>query len=377
MTTYHSGIHHPTSEPSSVIIQPHSVTQSVTHEARMNSTPMSGISYGRRGESLSSPHPAPSQRSNTPQPKVIREMTHSSPQGSVLGGGSSINEDDHRHFNQALSRSSMPQLQPEVMMIHGDHRGLHPNIRLDQYRDMHQRILIHQQLGDQASVEGRHSRTTETGTSSSSNVSVSAKSPVVGKSLELSAKESFKPLEGKLMHPPSSESRIRGVHASSPVMVSPHAHGVQMMCPGGAGSFPVYRDMRGYQSQFPGRGSPGHNLPNQGMPSSQVPPEPELGHRSQMSQSHVGGSDSKPETSHLRHATSAELSHLSRIQGDGVSPSYQSPMTSPKRSRSQVRSHSAERSSGIPVNAAANSTRGQCWAPTARCQVGTCWSSFH
>uniref|UniRef100_A0A674NRQ4 Msx2-interacting protein n=1 Tax=Takifugu rubripes TaxID=31033 RepID=A0A674NRQ4_TAKRU len=318
MTTYHSGIHHPTSEPSSVIIQPHSVTQSVTHEARMNSTPMSGISYGRRGESLSSPHPAPSQRSNTPQPKVIREMTHSSPQGSVLGGGSSINEDDHRHFNQALSRSSMPQLQPEVMMIHGDHRGLHPNIRLDQYRDMHQRILIHH------------------------NVSVSAKSPVVGKSLELSAKESFKPLEGKLMHPPSSESRIRGVHASSPVMVSPHAHGVQMMCPGGAGSFPVYRDMRGYQSQFPGRASPGHNLPNQGMPSSQVsliigvcsiiqvPPEPELGHRSQMSQSHVGGSDSKPETSHLRHATSAELSHLSRIQGDGVSPSYQSPMTSPK-----------------------------------------------
>lgn len=272
MTTYHSGLHHPPSEQSSVIIQPHSVTQSVTHEARMNTTPMSGINYGRRGEPLPSPHPAPSQRSNTPQPKVIREMTHSGPQGSVLGGGggAGINEDDHRHFNQALSRSSMPQLQPEVMMIHGDHRGLHPSIRMDQYRDMHQRILIHQQLGEQTSVEGRHSRTTESGTSSSSNMPVSAKSPAVGKSLEISAKDSFKPLEGKLMHPPSGESRIRGVHASSPVMVSPHAHGVQMMCPGGAGSFPVYRDMRGYQSQFPGRASPGHNLPNQGMPSSQV-----------------------------------------------------------------------------------------------------------
>lgn len=269
MTSYHSGLHHPSSEQSSVIMQPHSVTQSMTHEARINAAPMSGINYGRRGDSLSSPHPAPSQRSNTPQP-VIREMTHSSPQGSTLGGGGSANEDDHRHFNQALSRSSMPQLQPEVMMIHGDHRGLHPSIRMDQYRDMHQRILIHQQLGDQTSAEGRHSRGAEAGTASSSNVSVPAKSPVVGKSLELSAKESFKPLEGKLMHPPSSESRIRGVHASSPVLVSPHAHGVQMMCQGGAGSFPVYRDMRGYQSQFPGRASPGHNLPNQGMPSSQV-----------------------------------------------------------------------------------------------------------
>lgn len=61
----------------------------------------------------------------------------------------------------------------------------------------------------------------------------------------------------------------------------------------------------------------------------QVPPEPELGHRNKMSQSHGGGSDSKPESSHLRHATSTDLSHISRIQGDTVSPSYQSPMTSP------------------------------------------------
>lgn len=61
-------------------------------------------------------------------------------------------------------------------------------------------------------------------------------------------------------------------------------------------------------------------------PIIQVPPDPELGPRSQMSQS----SDSKPESSHLRPATSADLSHISRLQGDGVSPSYQSPMTSPK-----------------------------------------------
>ncbi|KAM9350809.1 msx2-interacting protein [Symphorus nematophorus] len=333
MSTYHSSMHHPHSEQSSVIIQPHSVTQSMAHEARMNTPPMSGINYGRRGDSLSSPHSGPPQRSNTPQPNIIRDMvlqSHSSPQGSVSGaGGSSVSEEDPRHFNQALSRPSAPQLQSDVMMIHSDHRGLHPSIRMDQYRDIHQRILMHQQLGEQAAAEARQSRTSETGTTSSGNISGPSKSPIVGKSIELSSKESHKPLEGKLIHQPSNESRIRGVHASSPVMVSPHPHGVQLMHPGGAGSFPVYRDMRGFPSQFPGHPSSGHNLANQGITSSQVPPEPELGHRSKMSQSHGGGSDPKPESSHLRHATSTDLSHISRIQGDTVSPSYQSPMTSP------------------------------------------------
>nr|XP_020468247.1 msx2-interacting protein isoform X2 [Monopterus albus] len=332
MSTYHSSMHHPHSEQSSVIIQPHSVTQPVAQETRINSPPMSGINYGRRGDSLSSPHPGPPQRSNTPQPNVIRDMvlqSHSSPQGSgSSAGGSSVSEEDPRQFNQALSRPSVPQLQSDVMMIHSDHRGLHPSIRLDQYRDMHQRILVHKQLGEQATLEARQSRTLETGTSSC-NISGPSKSPIVGKGIELSTKESLKPLEGKLIHPPSNESRIRGVHASSPVMVSPHPHGVQLIHSGGAASFPVYREMRGFPSQFPGHSSSGHSLANQGITSSQVPPEPELSHRGKMSQSHGGGSDSKPESSHLRHATSTDLSHISRISGDTVSPSYQSPMTSP------------------------------------------------
>ncbi|XP_051805299.1 msx2-interacting protein [Acanthochromis polyacanthus] len=328
MSTYHSSMHHSHSEQSSVIIQPHSVTQSMSHEARMNTPPMSGINYGRRGDSLSSPHPGPPQRSNTPQPNVIRDMvlqSHSSPQGSVSGGGSnSVSEEEPRHFNQALNRSSVPQLQSDVMMIHSDHRGLHPNIRMDQYRDMHQRILMHQQLGEHAAVEARQSRNSETGATSSSNIAGPSKSPILGKSIELSAKEPLKPLEGKLIHSASNESRIRGVHASSPVMVSPHPHGVQLMHAGGAGSFPVYRDLRGFPSQFPG-----HNLANQGITSSQVPPEPELGNRGKMSQSHGGGGDSKSESSHLRHATSSDLSHISRIARDTVSPSYQSPLMSP------------------------------------------------
>ncbi|KAK2851115.1 hypothetical protein Q5P01_007391 [Channa striata] len=328
MSTYHSNIHHSHSEQSSVIIQPHSVTQSVAHESRINTPPMSGINYGRRGDSLSSSHPGPPQRSNTPQPNVIRDMvlqSHSSPQGSVSSG--SLSEEEPRHFNQTLSRPSVPQLQSDVMMIHNDHRVLHPSIRMEQYRDMHQRILMHQQLGEQTAVEARQSRTSESGTTSSSNISEPSKSPMAGKGIEHSAKESMKPLEGKLIHPPANESRIRGVHASSPAMVSAHTHGVQLMHPGSAGSFPVYRDIRGFPSQFPGHHSSGHSLANQGVTSSQVSGESELSHRGKTS--HGGGSDSKPETSHLRHATSADLSHISRISGDTVSPSYQSPMTSP------------------------------------------------
>lgn len=274
MSSYHSSMHHPHSEQSSVIIQPHSVSQAIVHESRMNTQPVSGINYGRRGESLSSARPGPPQRSNTPQPNAIRDMvlqSHSSTQGSVPGGGgTSVSEEDSRHFNQALSRPSVPQLQSEVMMIHSDHRGLHPSMRMDQYRDMHQRILMHQQLGDQAAVEARQSRTSETGTTSSGNISGPSKSPIVGKNIDVSTKESLKPLEGKLIHPSSNESRIRGVHTSSPIMVSPHTHGVQLMCPGGVGSFPVYRDMRAFPSQFSGHTSSGHGLANQGITSSQV-----------------------------------------------------------------------------------------------------------
>ncbi|XP_068603553.1 msx2-interacting protein [Brachionichthys hirsutus] len=323
ISTYHSSMHHPHSEQSSVIIQPHSVTQSMAHEARMTTPPMSGINYGRRSDSLSSPHPGPSQRSNTPQPNVIRDIvlqSHSNPQVSVSGGGgSSVSEADPRHFNQALGRSSVQQLESDVVMIHSDHRALRPGIRMDQYRDMHQRILMHQQLGEQAAAEARQSRTSETGITSS-NISAPSKSPIVGKNMELSAKDSLKAPEAKLIHPPTNESRIRTGHASSPVMVSPHPHGVQLIHPGSGGSFPVYRDMRGFPSQFPGHTSSGHSVANQGITSPQVPPEPELGHRSKMSQSHGGGSDSKVENSHLRHATSADFSH--------ISPSYQSPMAS-------------------------------------------------
>lgn len=267
LSTYPSSMHHSHPEQSSVIMQPHSVTQSLAHETRMNKPSISGINYGRRGDCLPSPHPGSTKSSNTPQTNVIRDrvlQSHSSPQRSI-SGGSSVNEEEPRQFNQTLSRPSVPHLQSDVMVVHSEHRGLHPSIRMDQYREIQQRLLMHQQLGEQASVEARQSRNSETSITSSSNISGPSRSPILVKSIEFSSKEPLKSPEGKLMHLSPNESRIRGVHASSPVLMSSHTHGVQLMHPGGASSFPVYREMRGFPSQFSG-----HNLANQGISSTQV-----------------------------------------------------------------------------------------------------------
>lgn len=276
MSPYHSGMHHPHPEQSSVIMQPHSVTQSMAHEVRMNTPPMSAINYGRRADSLPSPRPGPPQRSNTPQTNVIRDMVLQSHAGPQSAGGSSSSsssgtEEEPRHFHQAHRRPSVPQLQPDLMMMQSDHRGLHPGLRLDQYRDMHQRILMHQhQLGEQAAAEARQSRTPEAGTTSSNNISGPSKSPLVGKTMAPTGKETPKPLEGKMSHQPHAENRIMGVHPSGTVMVSSHPQGVQLIHPGSPGSFPVYRDMRGFPSQFPGHPSLGLNLATRGIAPSQV-----------------------------------------------------------------------------------------------------------
>ncbi|XP_061669109.1 msx2-interacting protein isoform X2 [Syngnathoides biaculeatus] len=311
ISTYNATMHHPLSEQSSVIIQPHSVTQSVTHEARMNASPMPAISYGRRSNSLPSPLPGPAQHSGISQSVVIRQSQSTHP-GSLSGGGggvSSVTDEEHRPFNQALGRASLPQLQSDAVLLHSDCRGLHTSLGLDQYRGMHQNMLAHQQLGEQeATVETRLSHTSDNVTSNISS----------RKNSELSGKESFKVFEGQQIHSPSSESRIRAVRTSSPVMVSPHPHGIQLSHSGGVASFPVYCDPRGLPTQLTGHPSSGRNT------SSQIQPEPELGQRRKMPQSCVALSDLKLQSPHLRHSTS---SNMSRVPVDGVSPSYPSPVT--------------------------------------------------
>uniref|UniRef100_A0A8C5FKP6 Spen family transcriptional repressor n=1 Tax=Gadus morhua TaxID=8049 RepID=A0A8C5FKP6_GADMO len=231
----YSGMPHAHTEQSSVIMPPHNVANSMANEARLNTQPISAINYGRRSDSLPSPRTLPPHHPSTPKSSVIRDMalqSHLGPQGVVSGGiNSSGSEEDRRHFNQGLPRPPVPQIQPDVIMMKNDQRSL----RLDQYRDMHQRILLHQELGEQAAVDARQAR-------------------------------------------PSELSTI------SPVSISVHS-------------------------------------------------ENELGLRGKVSHSVIagslGGMDSTSEGSHLRHGSSVDLSHASRMQREAVSPSYQSPMALP------------------------------------------------
>ncbi|KAG7269529.1 hypothetical protein CRUP_025253 [Coryphaenoides rupestris] len=260
LSPYHPGIHHTHTEQSSVIMPPHNVTHSMANEARLNTPPISAINYGRRSEPLPSPRPVPPHHSSTPKSSVIRDMvlqSHMGQQGVVAGGiNSSVTEEDPRHFNQVLPRPSVPQVQPDVIMMQSDRR----NMRLDQYRDMHQRILLHQELGEPATVDARQARPTEASTVSSVSVPAPSIHPLMGNNMTSTIKETSKLLEGKHVHLPHTESRIMGGPTSSPVMVSP-----QRMHPGGTSSFPVYRDMLGLTSQFPRRPSLGVNRANRGI----------------------------------------------------------------------------------------------------------------
>ncbi|XP_077464568.1 msx2-interacting protein isoform X1 [Stigmatopora argus] len=318
ITTYNAMVHHPHPEQSSVIMQPQSVTHSVTREPRMNASPMPAISYGRRSHSLSSPLPPPIQHSAISQSIVIRQ-SHSTSQVPASTGGdvSSVTDEEQRPFNHALSRTALSQLKSESVLLHKDRVGLHASLSLDQYRGVSQNMLTHQQLGEQAIVDTRLSHTPENGTN---NIAVRMNA-------ELSGKDSFKASDGQLIHSPTSESRIRAIHTSSPVMVSPHPHGIQLSHSGGVASFPVYRDPRGFPPQLTGHSSSGRSTASQ------------------------------PESPHLCRSTS---SNTSQIPLDGVSPSYQSPMTTTPMGLNHKPDQSLKKAppafSTTPLPAAASST---------------------
>ncbi|KAG5838817.1 hypothetical protein ANANG_G00227630 [Anguilla anguilla] len=287
MSQFVSGVHH---QEQSVIMPPHSVTQSVpmSHlsqgEVRMNTPPLSGMGYGMHPESLASPRSGHQQRSSTPQPAGMRDMVLQSHAGSGGAGrwrrGRARTTSDTSRACGGLPCRSCSR---DVMVMPTDYRGLsHGGLRLEQYglpsRDV--RILMHHQLGEHPSPESRQARTPEaaqssssssTSISSSSSSSSSSKTPPVGKGVTQSGKDAPKPLEVKMPPSPHAESRIMGVHPTVPVMVPPQ--GVQLMHPGAGSSFPeypgVYRDMRGFHSQFSGPSSLGMNLAPRSITPSQ------------------------------------------------------------------------------------------------------------
>ncbi|XP_057219079.1 msx2-interacting protein isoform X1 [Triplophysa rosa] len=329
---YVSSIHHP---EQSVIMSPHSVTQSVPignlsqGDVRVNN-PLSAIGYGIRSEGLLSPRSGPQQRSTTPQPAVTRDAVLKSHVSSSAGGqvGETSN-DDVQNLPQGLRRASAPQIQPESVVIQPEYKGLHHRaLRLDQYsRDV--RLLVHQHLADhQGVVESRQTRTPEA--MQSTHISSASKSSPVVKSAPAIVRDAPKAMEIKMSPSPHSESRIIG-HPPGSVMVSPQ--GVQLIHPGNANPMSeYYRDIRGFHAQYQSHSVIGINLANRGMASSQVSQEVDHGQRHKVSAvssiASVGGfGEPKHDSSHIRLPSSMDLSHISRVQGEAGSPSYTSPVT--------------------------------------------------
>ncbi|KAK2885593.1 hypothetical protein Q8A67_016430 [Cirrhinus molitorella] len=333
MSQYVSNIHH---AEQSVIMPPHSVTQSVPigHLSQGDvraSTPLSGIGYGIRSENLLSPRSAPPQRSTTPQPAVIRDAVLKSHAGSSVDSqvvGTS--NDDLQSLPQGLRRASAPQLQPDSIVMQPEFKGLHHRqLRLDQYaRDV--RLLVHQHLTDHPGVvESRQTRTPEAMQSSSHISSASSKVSPVVKNAPQSVRDAPKAMELKMSPSPHSDNRIMG-HPPGSVMVSPQ--GVQLIHTGNANSMSeYYREMRGFHPQYPSHSVIGINLANRGIAASQVS-QIDHGQRHKVpsvsSIESLGSfGESKLDGSHIRHPSSMDLSHISRVQGETGSPSYASPVT--------------------------------------------------
>ncbi|XP_052397448.1 msx2-interacting protein isoform X1 [Carassius gibelio] len=328
-----SNIHH---AEQSVIMPPHSVTQSVpignlSQGDVRASTPLSGIGYGIHSENLLSPRSAPPQRSTTPQPAVIRDVVLKS-HASSCGDGQVVgtSNDDMQSLPQGLRRASAPQLQQESIVMQADFKGLHHRaLRLDQYaRDV--RLLVHQHLTDHPSVvESRQTRTPETMQSSSHISSAPSKTSPVVKNTPQTVRDASKSMDLKMPLSPHSDNRIIG-HPPGSVMVSPQ--GVQLIHPGNANSMSeYYREMRGFHPQYPGHSVIGINLANRGIVSSQVS---QIDHcqrhkvPSVSSIESVGSfGESKLDGSHIRHPSSMDLCQISRVQGETGSPSYTSPVT--------------------------------------------------
>ncbi|XP_076874515.1 msx2-interacting protein isoform X2 [Brachyhypopomus gauderio] len=326
---YVTNVHHP---EQSVIMPPHSATQSVAighlsqGSVRMNSPPLSGINFGIRTDSDSSPRSGLQQCSTTAQSAVIRDMLLKSHAGPPAAGQvSGPCEDDVRLFHQGARRPSVPQLQSDVMVVQPEYKGMHHGgLRLDQYnRDV--RILMHQQLKDHpGTVEAHRAHTPEPPVvSSSSHISPSSsKTPPVIKSPPQTLREPPKALEMKMPRSPHSESRL--ISRSPGSVISPQ--GVQLLHAGNTGPIPeYYRELRGFHSQLPSHSVIGINMASRGITPSQGIQDGE--HRPKVTHTSSGGpvGDPKLDISHIRHSASMDLSHVSRIQGEAASPSYTSP----------------------------------------------------
>ncbi|XP_070693275.1 msx2-interacting protein isoform X2 [Pempheris klunzingeri] len=277
MQQFITGVHHP---EQSVIMPPHSVpgglgrmsphrvTQSipvghlVQGDVRVNTPPLSVMSYGMHSESLASPWSGPMQTRPTSPQAVGRDKVLKVNPGSLRSHEGE--QDEARRFHQAQGRQSATPLKPETMQ--SDPRGpLRNSVPLETYmaqREM--RVLLHQQ-GERMATEPHTGHIQETlppsSAPSSLPISLSPRAHVLSKGV--SEKDIAKSLEAKRPHSPLPKDGLMGIRQSGQAMASPQR--VQLITPGPSSSFPEYSGMysnpRGIHSQIPETSPVGLNQP--------------------------------------------------------------------------------------------------------------------
>ncbi|XP_072442675.1 msx2-interacting protein isoform X8 [Chiloscyllium punctatum] len=345
MTQFVPSVHLP---EQSVIMPPHSVTQtqvvSLGHlsqgEVRMNAPSVPGIPFGIRPETH---HPSPravlqpqmelrSQRSNTPQSTVIRDLCM--PQIS-----NQHQPDEELLHYHGLRRGSAP-LQPDVLVMQPDYR-IHPGgLRLDQYNVSQEMLLrdVRMMYPPMTAVGDVHGEARQARTPDGS-----VKTPPTSKTPQ-PAKEAPKTSEVKMTKSPHNEARLinvpPGMPMSQSVMVS---HGVQLMhqVPSSFHDYPrVYQDPRNFHHSHLGHPPfGGMNLPSRSMTPQGIS-EGEHVHPGQRSKTPQISQDTKGSAAseHPHHVSITRLTgqmelhspHLQHLQRERVQPeanltSYPSP----------------------------------------------------
>ncbi|XP_063766330.1 msx2-interacting protein isoform X2 [Eleginops maclovinus] len=277
MQQFISGVHH---QEQSVIMQPHSVpgglgrmsphrvAQSipvghlVQGDVRVNTPPLSVMSYGMHSEPLASPWSGAMQPRPTSPQTVGRDKVLKVNPASLRGHDGE--QEEARRFHQAQARQSAAQLKPETMQ--SDPRGpIRSSVQLETYmaqRDM--RVLLHQQ-GERLATDPHTGHIQENLPPSSAppslSLSLSPRAHILSKGV--SEKDITKQLEAKRPHSPLSKDGLMGIRQSGQAMASPQR--VQLMPPGPSGSFPEYSGMysnpRGIHSQIPETSPVGLNQP--------------------------------------------------------------------------------------------------------------------
>ncbi|XP_035517278.1 msx2-interacting protein isoform X1 [Morone saxatilis] len=277
MQQFITGVHHP---EQSVIMPPHSVpgglgrmsphrvTQSipvghlVQGDVRVNTPPLSVMSYGMHSEPLASPWSGPMQPRPTSPQAVGREKVLKVNPGSLRGHEGE--QEETRRFHQMPGRQSAAPLKPESMQSDpcGPLRG---NAQLGTYMKQRDMLVLLQQQGERLATDPHSGHIQETLPTSSapSNLplSLSPRAHVLPKGV--SEKDITKPLEAKRPHSPLSKDGMMGIRQSGQAMASPQR--VQLITPGPSGSFPEYSGMysnpRGVHPQIPETSPVGLNQP--------------------------------------------------------------------------------------------------------------------